>query len=48
MAPLTYLQFHALFTVPVLAGLAVAGRYRLGSRRTLQTGTVLRAGLAAV
>lgn len=48
MAPLTYLQFHALFTVPVIAGLAVAGRYRLGSRRTVLSGTALLAGLAAV
>jgi len=47
-APLTYLQFHALFVVPVLFGLALTARYRLGSRRDVLAGTAVLAGLAVV
>ena len=45
---LTYLQFHALFVVPVVAGLALTATYRLGSRRDILTGTAILAGLALV
>ncbi|MFC6975444.1 lycopene cyclase domain-containing protein [Halomicroarcula sp. GCM10025709] len=47
-ALLTYLQFHALFVVPVLVGLAVTTPYRLAGRRTVLTATALLAGLALV
>ncbi|MFC7249583.1 lycopene cyclase domain-containing protein [Halomicroarcula sp. GCM10025324] len=46
--PLTYLQFHAVFILPVLVGLLVAARYRLASRRAVISGTLLLALLAAV
>ena len=46
--PLTYLQFHAVFILPVLVGLVLAARYRLASRRVVLTGTLVLAGLAAV
>lgn len=45
---LTYLQFHALFVVPVLAGLALTAKYRLGSRRDVFTATAILATLAVV
>ncbi|WP_336336757.1 lycopene cyclase domain-containing protein [Haloarcula brevis] len=45
---LTYLQFHALFVVPVVAGLALTATYRLGSRRDTLTGTAILTGLALV
>jgi len=47
-ASLTYLQFHALAVLPVLAGLAVFARYRLGSRRDVLTGTAVLTLLALV
>lgn len=47
-AGLTYLQFHALLILPVLAGLAVFARYRLGTRRDVLTATALLAGLALI
>ena len=47
-AGLTYLQFHALLILPVMVGLAVFARYRLGARRDVLTGTALLAGLALV
>lgn len=46
--PLSYLQFHALFVVPVLAGLALTATFRLGNRRTVLSGTALLTGLAVV
>lgn len=49
MAPLlTYLQFHAVFVVPVIVGLALLARYRLASRRTVLSGTTILALVAAV
>ncbi|WP_324756574.1 lycopene cyclase domain-containing protein [Haloarcula montana] len=47
-ALLTYLQFHALFVVPVVVGLVLTTPYRLASRRTVLTATALLAGLALV
>lgn len=47
-AVLTYLQFHALFVVPVLAGLALTADVRLGSARAVASGTALLAALALV
>jgi lycopene cyclase domain-containing protein len=47
-ALLTYLQFHALFVVPVLVLLGLTTPYRLASRRTVLTATALLAGLALV
>ncbi|MFB6223033.1 MAG: lycopene cyclase domain-containing protein [Haloarcula sp.] len=46
--PLTYLQFHALFVVPVVPGLALAARYRLGSRRNILTATAILTVLAVI
>ncbi len=48
LSTLTYLQFHALFVVPVVAGLALTATYRLGNRRDVLTGTAILAGLALV
>jgi len=48
LSTLTYLQFHALFVVPVVAGLALTATYRLGSRRDVLTGTAILTGLALV
>lgn len=45
---LTYLQFHAVLIVPVIVALALTTTYRLGDRRTVLTGTVFLAGLAAL
>ncbi|GGO00840.1 MULTISPECIES: lycopene cyclase domain-containing protein [Haloarcula] len=45
---LTYLQFHAVLVLPVLAGLALTARYRLASRRVVLSGTALLAALALV
>lgn len=47
-ASLTYLQFHALAVLPVLAGLAAVARYRLGPRRHVLTGTAVLTLLALV
>ncbi|AUG48282.1 lycopene cyclase [Haloarcula taiwanensis] len=44
----TYLQFHALFVVPVVAALVLTATYRLGSRRDVLTATAILTGLALV
>jgi len=43
-----YLVFHAVAILPVIAGLALAARYRLGSRRDVLTATGLLAALALI
>ncbi len=47
-AGLAYLGFHAVAILPVLLGLAVFARYRLGTRRDVLTGTAVLAVLALV
>ena len=47
-AGLTYLEFHAVAILPVIAGLALFARYRLSSRRDVLTATAVLAGLALV
>ena len=46
--PLTYLEFHAIAILPVIAALALLARYRLGSRRDVLTATAVLATLALV
>lgn len=47
-AGLTYLGFHALAIFPVLCGLALFARYRLGTGRDVLGGTALLATLALI
>jgi len=47
-AGLGYLVFHAVAIVPIIAGLALLARYRLGTRRDVLTGTLVLSGLALV
>jgi len=47
-AGLGYLAFHAVAIVPIIAGLALLARYRLGTRRDVLTGTLVLSGLALV
>lgn len=47
-AGVAYFAFHAVAILPVVAGLALLARYRLGSRRDVLTGTLVLAGLALV
>jgi len=43
-----YLVFHAVAILPVIAGLALVARYRLGTRSDVFTGTLILAALALV
>jgi lycopene cyclase domain-containing protein len=44
----TYLGFHLLAVLPIICGLAVRARYRLGSRRDVLTGTAVLTVLAVI
>jgi lycopene cyclase domain-containing protein len=46
--PLSYLEFHVVAILPVIAALALLGRYRLGSRWDVHTATGLLGVLALV
>jgi lycopene cyclase domain-containing protein len=47
-AGVAYLAFHAVAILPVIVGLALVARYRLGSRSDVLVGTMVLAGLALV
>ncbi|MDS0260653.1 lycopene cyclase domain-containing protein [Haloarcula sp. S1CR25-12] len=47
-AGLSYLEFHSVAILPVIGLLALAARYRLGTRRDVLTATALLATLALV
>jgi lycopene cyclase domain-containing protein len=47
-AGLGYLAFHTIAIVPIIAGLALLARYRLGTRRDVVIGTLVLSVLALV